>query len=78
MIIEDTFILLDAFEEDAELLRELKPIVCLEMGYVLVCGDLHMRLRNFVYLSAFEVQVPGSYHHSLAGRYLVLLLVASI
>jgi release factor glutamine methyltransferase len=29
---EDTFILLDALEEDAEILRALSPRVCLEIG----------------------------------------------
>ncbi|KAH9912255.1 S-adenosyl-L-methionine-dependent methyltransferase [Epithele typhae] len=29
---EDTFILLDALEEDAETLRELRPAVCVEIG----------------------------------------------
>ncbi|KZV70343.1 S-adenosyl-L-methionine-dependent methyltransferase [Peniophora sp. CONT] len=32
---EDTFILLDALEEDAEALRALKPSVCLEIGQAL-------------------------------------------
>ena len=31
---EDTFILLDALEEDTAELRESKPKVCLEIGYV--------------------------------------------
>ena len=32
--IEDTFILLDALEEDADALRQAKPLVCLEIGCV--------------------------------------------
>lgn len=31
---EDTFILLDALELDANALQEAKPAVCLEIGYV--------------------------------------------
>lgn len=40
---EDTFILLDALEEDADDLRTLRPRICLEIGcgqsceYVRVC-----------------------------------------
>ena len=33
-LLEDTFILLDALEEDADALRTLKPSVCLEIGRV--------------------------------------------
>lgn len=32
---EDTFILLDALELDANALQEAKPAVCLEIGYVI-------------------------------------------
>ena len=32
--IEDTFILLDALEQDADELRRLQPSVCLEVGWV--------------------------------------------
>ena len=32
--IEDTFILLDALEQDASELLELKPTVCLEIGCI--------------------------------------------
>lgn len=31
-VVEDTFLLLDAIEEDAEQLRQLKPLTCLEIG----------------------------------------------
>ena len=31
---EDTFILLDALEKDADELRKLRPSVCLEVGWV--------------------------------------------
>lgn len=30
---EDTFLLLDALEQDMEQLREIQPLVCLEIGY---------------------------------------------
>lgn len=29
---EDTFLLLDAIEEEADELRQLKPLLCLEIG----------------------------------------------
>lgn len=32
--VEDTFILLDALEKDADELRKLQPSVCLEVGWV--------------------------------------------
>jgi hypothetical protein len=31
-IIKDTFLLLDALEQDMDELRALKPLICLEMG----------------------------------------------
>jgi hypothetical protein len=31
---EDTFLLLDALEEDVDSLRQSKPAICLEIGYV--------------------------------------------
>lgn len=37
MVIEDTFALLDALEQDAEELRETKPRICLEVGYMPQC-----------------------------------------
>ena len=36
MIIEDTFILLDALEEDINYLKNLKPKICFEIGLVVV------------------------------------------
>ena len=33
-IAEDTFLLLDALEQDAQALRDLKPRICLEIGCV--------------------------------------------
>ena len=43
---EDTFILLDALEEDADELRRSKPLVCLEVGYVCVASVSHDKYLN--------------------------------
>jgi len=32
-MLEDTFLLLDSLEEDQEYIKELKPKICLEIGY---------------------------------------------
>ncbi|PIL30952.1 hypothetical protein GSI_07121 [Ganoderma sinense ZZ0214-1] len=45
---EDTFILLDALEEDADALRDLQPRVCLEIGSGSGC------------VSAFTGKIVGS------------------
>ena len=34
LLVEDTFTLLDALEQDADELRKLQPSVCLEVGWV--------------------------------------------
>jgi release factor glutamine methyltransferase len=31
---EDTFILLDALEQDSEVLKSIRPLLCLEVGFV--------------------------------------------
>ena len=36
---EDTFILLDALEKDADELKRLQPSVCLEVGWVNPCAQ---------------------------------------
>jgi len=33
MSTEDTFLLLDSLEEDQEYIKQLKPKICLEIGY---------------------------------------------
>lgn len=59
---EDTFILLDALEQDANELRDAKPTVSLEIGYALchtVCFHINQR----------AVPAPDVYRVSL-GQYL--------
>lgn len=33
-LVEDTFLLLDGLEQDAQVLRDQKPLICLEVGCV--------------------------------------------
>ena len=35
MSTEDTFLLLDSLEEDQEYIKQLKPKICLEIGFVI-------------------------------------------
>ena len=49
--IEDTFLFLDALEEDAESLKALQPSICLEIGY----GISFLIQR--IYLSAMKVRI---------------------
>lgn len=44
---EDTFLLLDALEEDADALRNLRPRVCLEVGYVVQPVDIRRSLKLY-------------------------------
>ena len=42
---EDTFLLLDALELDVKSLRDQRPLVCLEIGYVTMLSGRHVRFE---------------------------------
>ena len=85
MLIEDTFILLDALEQDAEELRDAKPLVCLEIGYATCYGLTRTRAdkpssSGSGCVSAFTGSILGSFS-SRTSRYkhhdLVTVLIAN-
>lgn len=57
MCLEDTFILLDALEKDAETLRDLKPRICLEIGseILFLCSEVRRASStNLIYSYYFR------------------------
>jgi release factor glutamine methyltransferase len=63
--LEDTFILLDALEQDADELRELKPRICLEIGYDL---NLTSRPTYFKFLYRSGSGCVSSFIGSILGQ----------
>lgn len=64
-VTEDTFLLLDALELEAETLKALKPLICLEIGYVcqrLILFPLHVHLTSSGSgcVSSFIASILGS------------------
>ncbi len=57
ILLEDTFLLLDALEQDALALRLIEPLVCLEVG----CAPCTFGLWMCFYIQCLSDLVPAAF-----------------